>query len=110
MTDPVDDAAEKLAAVQSAADLSAVPVADVAVIDHELRLTLDPEDGPAFTDQFSIPPSWAANCELTRLLDAVGVPRGDLDALVGVELPCQRDVTPEGMELSVDVAALTDGD
>jgi hypothetical protein len=110
MTDDIDEAADQLSVVRSGEALEAVPVTGVREDDAEAVLELTLPNGDSFTETFTKPPVWGANCELKTLLDAFGLGPGDVDGLEGEELPCDRDVTETGIEFEVDLDALAGAD
>lgn len=102
----VEAAADSLNAVREGGDLSDVRVSRIDRDGHEVTVTLTLPSGTTFTDDFSVPPVWGANCDLKRLLDAYGLGPDSMNELVGESVPCSREVRDGGLELHVDVDAL----
>lgn len=109
MTGDIDDAVDELADVQAGSDLDAIPIVDVAETGTTVTVTLGLPSGNEFVDEFTKPPVWGANCELQSFLDAMGVGPNELDELVGMSVPAEREVGTSGLEFSIDREAVFEG-
>lgn len=108
MGDDIDDIADSLGAVKAGGDLSTLPVTSVEDAGDIVTVNLKTPAGNVFSRELKRPPVWGPNCELKRMLDALGLGPEELDALEGMELPVRRAAVDGRPRFELDLDLLTE--
>lgn len=106
MTGDIDTTADALSSVQSDGDLETVEIVDVTEEGHEVCFHLQLPGSPPFEQRFKRPPVWGANCDLKRILDAYDLGPGEIEQLVGTQVPVTREVIDGALHFAIAIEEL----